>query len=38
MPRIIEATVYVKGVYREKEEIETFTTKFYLPLVGGGSR
>lgn len=36
LPRVIEATVYVKSVFREKEEIEAFKTSFFLPL--GGAR
>ena len=37
MPQVIEVTVHVKGVYREKEEVEAFTTCFYLPLIAGGT-
>jgi type II secretion system protein J len=36
LPRLIEVTVHVKGVYREEQEIEPFSMKFSLPL--GGSR
>jgi hypothetical protein len=38
LPRIVEATVHVKGVFREKEEMESFTMKFFLPVAGGGSQ
>jgi type II secretion system protein J len=37
LPRIVEVTVHVKGVWRDKEEMESFTTKFFLPAAGGGS-
>jgi hypothetical protein len=35
LPKIVEATVYVKSVFREKEEIEAFSTRFTLPAGGG---
>jgi len=35
LPRIVEVAVHVKSVYREEQVIEAFTTKFYLPIVGG---
>ncbi len=35
MPRVVEVTVHVKGVFREKEEIESFSSKFFLPIAGG---
>jgi type II secretion system protein J len=34
LPRLIEVTVHVKGVYREEQEIEPFSMKFSLPLAG----
>lgn len=37
LPKIIEATVHVRGVYREQEEVESFKTSFFLPVAGGGS-
>jgi len=37
LPRVVEVTVHVKGVWREKEERESFSTKFFLPAAGGGS-
>ena len=38
LPKIVEATVYVKSVFREKEEIEAFSTRFTLPAGGGASQ
>ncbi|HEU4339565.1 MAG TPA: type II secretion system protein GspJ [Planctomycetota bacterium] len=35
LPRIVEVTVHVKSVYREEQVLEAFSTKFYLPIVGG---
>lgn len=37
LPRVIEATVHVKGVYREEEEMESFSMKFFLPMGTGGT-
>jgi prepilin-type N-terminal cleavage/methylation domain-containing protein len=37
LPRMIEATVHVKSVYRDQQEIEPFTMKFFLPIAAGGS-
>lgn len=38
MPKAIEATVTVKGVWREREEIESFTTRIYLPIAATAPR
>lgn len=37
LPRLIEVTVHVRGVWREQEEMETFMMKFSLPLAAGGA-
>jgi len=37
LPRIVEATVHVKSVYREEVAIEAFTMKFFIPMAGGTS-
>ena len=37
LPRLVEVTVHVRGVWREKVEMESFTTKFFLPAAAGGS-
>ncbi len=32
LPRVIEAAVYVRSVWREEEHVERFATRFYLPV------
>ncbi|HTF56530.1 MAG TPA: prepilin-type N-terminal cleavage/methylation domain-containing protein [Planctomycetota bacterium] len=38
LPKAIEATVHVKSVFREKEEVEAFSTKIFLPVAASTSR
>ena len=38
LPRIVEATVHVKSVYRDEIAIEAFTMKFFLPMGTGASQ
>ena len=33
LPKVVEITVHVKGVWREKEEVVPFSTKVFLPVA-----
>jgi prepilin-type N-terminal cleavage/methylation domain-containing protein len=37
LPRLIEVTVHVKGVWREQEEMESFMMNFSFPLSAGAT-
>ena len=37
LPRLVEVTVHVRGEFREQVEMESFSTKFILPIAAGGT-